>query len=191
MCRAHDVPTVDDEIQTCLWAPRILLYRQYGLRPDVVVLGKGLSGGEYPASRVLFSAELDALPQFGALVTNGQEELASLAYLVTIRWALANAEQTQAVGAYYEQRLAGLVQRYPHLLAAVHGRGHLAGLHLPDLAVAKTFAKALVGRGLDISVQTYKSSCPPAALTKLPLTAGYEMVDWIAEQFQAALSELE
>ena len=35
----------------------------------------------YPASKILTSAAFDSLSQFGALVTNGQEELASLAYL--------------------------------------------------------------------------------------------------------------
>ena len=87
LCRQHDVPTVADEIQSCLWAPGLFLHREYGLRPSFVAIGKGFPGGEYPASRVLFSAAFDSLPQFGALVTNGQEELAALAYLVTMRWA--------------------------------------------------------------------------------------------------------
>ena len=32
------------------------------------------------------------------------------------------------------------------------------------------FVKYLNEHGIDISAQTYKANCPPAALTKLPLT---------------------
>ena len=91
LCRKHDIPTVADEIQSCLWSPSLFMFREYGIKPTFLAVGKGIPGGEYSASRILFNAEMDSLPQFGALVTNGQEELASLAYLMTMRWAEANA----------------------------------------------------------------------------------------------------
>ena len=47
-----------------------------------------------------------------------------------------------------------------------------------------------IGDGLDISVQTYKAGCPPSALTKLPLIAGYEVVDFILSRMGKALSEI-
>ena len=56
LCRAHDVPTVVDEIQSCIWCPELFLFREYGLKPDFVSVGKGFPGGEYPASRILFSS---------------------------------------------------------------------------------------------------------------------------------------
>src|SRR5213594_995907 len=98
LCRSHDVPVVADEIQSCLWAPGLFLHREYGLRPSFVAIGKGFPGGEYAASRLLFSAAFDSLPLFGALVTNGQQELASLAYLVTMSWAAANQDVTCQIG---------------------------------------------------------------------------------------------
>ena len=124
LCRQHDVPAVADEIQSCLWAPGLFLHREYGLRPSFVAIGKGFPGGEYAASRILFSAAFDSLPQFGALVTNGQEELAALAYLVTMRWATANREVTRQIGDYYDGRLRELAAQFPKL---VRGRGRLAG----------------------------------------------------------------
>ena len=69
----------------------------YGLNPDFVAIGKGFPGGQYPASRILLSAEMDNLNQFGALVTNGQEELASLAYLITMEYAQENAEELRDI----------------------------------------------------------------------------------------------
>jgi acetylornithine/succinyldiaminopimelate/putrescine aminotransferase len=190
LCRKHDVPTVADEIQSCLWAPELFLFREYGLRPTFVALGKGFPGGEYPASRILFNVQMDSLPQFGALVTNGQEELASLAYLVTMRWAEANASVTKSIGEYYEGRLRDLAKRYRSVMSGVEGCRHLSAVCFHDLKSAKSFAASLNGRGLDISVQTYKATCPPSALTKLPLIAGYEVVDYVTKLMEDALRDL-
>jgi acetylornithine/succinyldiaminopimelate/putrescine aminotransferase len=187
LCRQHDVPAVADEIQSCLWAPGLFLCHEYGLRPSFIVLGKGFSGGEYAASRILFSAAFDSLPQFGALVTNGQEELASLAYLITMRWAAANREVTRQVGDYYASRLQELVGKFPRLITGVDGSRHMGCLRFSDTPAAVTFAKLLVERGLDVSAQTYKPDCPPSVLTKLPLIAGCEVVDFILDRMAGVL----
>lgn len=188
LCAEHDVPTIVDEIQTCVWSPEVLMFKEYGVKPSAVVLGKGFPGGEYAASRVLFDSTLDVLPQFGALVTNGQEELASLAYLITLRWAEANADVTGAVGDHYESRLRAMAGRYPALITSIEGRRHLAGIFFDALEPAHAFVKALQAGGLDISVQAYKDDCPPCALTKLPLTMGYEAVDFVVDRMEEALA---
>lgn len=190
LCAKHDVPTVVDEIQSCVWSPELYLFREYGIKPSFVVVGKGFPNGEYAASRVLFPAALDTLPQFGALVTNGQEELASLAYLVTMRWVEENADAIRGVGDYYEERLEGLRRAFPARVAAIEGRRHLAGVYFHELEAARAFSARLNERGLDISVQTYKKGCPPCALTKLPVTAGCDVVDFVVERMREALARL-
>ncbi len=189
LCAAHGVPTVCDEIQSCIWNSEIFMFRDYGLTPTFVSVGKGFPGGEYPASRIIFSAAMDNdLPQFGALVTNGQEELASLAYLITLAWAKENAPVTKAVGAYFSAQLRDLAARYDTLITAVEGYGHMSTVYVRDLETAKKIAGALVASGLDISAQTYKADCPPALLTKLPLIAGYEMVDYVVDKIAQTLA---
>ncbi len=191
LCAKNDVPTLVDEIQSCVWSPELYTFREYGLKPTFVSLGKGFPGGEFAASRILFNGRIDTLSQFGALVTNGQEELASLAYLVTIKWAEANARVTRAVGDYLEERLGDLASEFPERIVAVEGSRHLAGLHFCDLDSARDFTGRLVEAGLDISVQTYKASCPPAALVKLPLIMGYEGVDCVIAKMRAALEDMD
>jgi len=178
-CRKRDIPTCVDEIQSCLWHPDLFMFKEYGLEPDMVAIGKGFPGGEYPASRLLLNSRLDVLSQFGALVTNGQEELAALAYLITMHWAEKNAEITRAVGDYYEQRLRGWAARRKGIVTGIHGRRHLLGIEFGDINQSREFVRQLKIHGLDISVQTYKTDCPPVALTKLPIIAGYEEVDWV------------
>lgn len=190
LCRRHDVPVVADEIQSCLWHHELFMFREWGLAPSFVVIGKGFPGGEYPASRVIFSAALDCLPQFGALVTNGQEELASLAYLITMRWARANAPVTRAVGDYYEGRLREFAAAHPSRISAVEGKRHMTTLCFKELDAAKAFAHGLNERGLDISTQTYKQDCPPAVLAKIPLIATRTVVAFILQQMEAAMRAL-
>ena len=190
LCREHDVPTMVDEIQSCMWAPGFFMYREYELEPSFVALGKGFPGGEYPASRILFSSEYDNLPQFGALVTNGQEELASLAYLITMAWAKANTEVTRGIGDYYQERLREFAAKHPDRIAGIDGVRHMSSLCFRDLVSAKTFVKQLVQKGLDISVQTYKADCPPVVLTKLPLVTPVAVVDFVLERMNEAMKEI-
>ena len=190
LCRRHDVPTLADEIQSCLWSPGYFMSRGYGLRPSFIAIGKGFPGGEYPASKILFSAEMDNLAQFGALVTNGQEELASLAYLVTMRWARANREPVRALGEYYEQRMNEVADRFRAEILGIEGKGHMLGIRFGDLGRAQAFAGSLNRGGIDISVQSYKEDCPPVALTKLPMIADEAVIDLLIERMTGALRAL-
>lgn len=190
ICHRHDIPTCVDEIQSCIWSPEIFLYREYGLKPDFVSVGKGFPGGQYPASKILATAPMDNLNQFGALVTNGQEELASLVYLVTMEFAQANRDYTQEIGSYYEEELKNLAKRYNVLIDRIEGQRHLSSIFFHEEKNAVTFIKKLNRAGIDISGHTYKAKCPPSALTKIPLIATPKMVDFLIARMDQALSEL-
>lgn len=177
LCAENDIATVVDEIQSCAWYPGGFLFNQYGIAPDMVAIGKGFPGGIYPASRLLFRSHYDVLPQFGALVTNGQEELASLACLVTLTWLQANGAAVAAVGQALECGLGGLAGRFPRVLEGLAGRGHLLGLRFRDLTDGRRFAVLMNDAGYDLSVQSYKSQCPPVALCKLPIIADEALVE--------------
>ena len=190
LCREHDVPVVADEIQSCIWSPEFFLFREYGLRPDIVSVGKGCPGGEYPAARILCSSTLDSLPQFGALVTNGQEEIASLAFLVTMAFARANSDYIRDTGEQYERALGELAARHAAVIEKMEGRRHLASLFFRDTEKLTRFVSALIEGGIDISVQSYKAKCPPSCLTKLPLVTTRKTVDFIVGRMDAALKAL-
>ncbi|MBN2329804.1 MAG: aminotransferase class III-fold pyridoxal phosphate-dependent enzyme [Candidatus Omnitrophica bacterium] len=187
LCKQHDVPTIVDEIQTCIWSPDIFMHREYGVKPTFLAVGKGIPGGEYPASRILFSSEMDTLPQFGALVTNGQEEISSLAYLITMRWAEKNSDLIRDAGDYYQEKLNELASRSSNIIQKIEGKRHLAGIVFNDLKAAQSFTSCLNRMGMDISVQTYKDGCPPVALTKLPLIMEYQAVDFIIQHMEEAI----
>ena len=190
LCRKHEVPIMCDEIQSGIWYPEVFTFRKYGLKPDIVTLGKGFSGGHYAASRVITTGSLDSLSQFGALVTNGQQELASLSFLITLEFIQHNTGFINDIGKYYQDRLAGLVSEFPHILDGIDGLGHMSALRFKTIAFAEAFAKAVNKRCIDISIHTYKPSCPPSALTKLPLVATREIVDWMVGAMRVPLANM-
>jgi acetylornithine/succinyldiaminopimelate/putrescine aminotransferase len=190
ICDNHDVPTMVDEIQSCLWSPQLFMFREYGLKPDFVSVGKGFPGGEYPASRILTTAGMDNLSQFGALVTNGQEELASLSYLVTMGFVQANQAYIESLGIYYQSELQRLAAQYPGLISQIEGHRHLSSIVFHQADLALKFIASLNQAGIDISAQTYKADCPPAALTKIPLIATFPMVDFLIGRIREALTQL-
>lgn len=189
LCRESDTPTLVDEIQTCMWYGGMFLFRKYGLTPDFAVIGKGFPGGEYPASKILTTAEYDNLNQFGALVTNGQEELASLAYLVTMHFARANAAEIDRMGERLEKGLHGLVQKYPTKLQKAEGLGHLAALHFGTVEEAADFTNALHEACVDASAQLYKANCVPAVLFKPPVNSDEDTIDRLLEILDGILSK--
>ena len=190
VCHNRDIATVADEIQSCIWSPELFLFREYGLNPDFVSVGKGFPGGEYPASRVLTTAAFDNLNQFGAIVTNGQEELASLAYLITMAFAKANGAYILDVGSYYESELNAMAGRHPDVIDQVEGMRHLSSVFFRSVDKTVAFTKYLTRAGIDISAHTYKADCPPAALTKIPLVSTYKMVDFVIGRMEDALNSL-
>ena len=191
VCRATDTPVLCDEIQSCAWYDGLFLFRKYGLAPDFVSVGKGFPGGVYPASKILTSAAFDNLSQFGALVTNGQEELASLAYLVTMEFIGANGAHIGSAGRYYHKQMEALAKKYPQVCTGVEGDAHMTSLCFDSVEDAVNFCTRM-NRDycVDVSAQTYKPNCPPVALTKLPLITTESMADRLVALFDSALAEV-
>ena len=192
LCAEHDIPVFVDEIQTGVWSDGIFLFKKYGCRPDLVSVGKGVPGGLYPASKILTTAALDDLDQFGALVTNGQEELASLGCLLTLRFAEHNREHTRVLGELWQEKLKALAARHLNLVEKAEGDGLLGTLLFHDAEHTVRFCEKLnKEHHIDVSAQTYKAECPPAALTKLPLIASEKLLDFVADAMESALTQME
>ncbi len=192
LCRETDTAVLCDEIQSSAWYDTLFLFRKYDLTPDFVSIGKGFPGGCYPASKVLVSGAYDNLSQFGALVTNGQEELASLAYLITMEFVQANGAHLRETGARYHRQMAELAARHPKLCAGVEGDAHMTSLLFLQPEAAKAFGRRMTHDFcVDLSVQANKAGCPPAALTKLPLLVTPTMAEKLVGRMEACLLEME
>lgn len=189
LCREYDTPTMCDEIQSCMWYKGAFLFRLYGLQPDFSIVGKGFPGGEYPASKILTTAPMDTLNQFGALVTNGQEELASLAYLITMTFMQANGDEIERIGKHFETGLRAVMEKHSDIILDVEGDAHLAALHFHTVDGAAAFADQMKAACIDASAQIYKANCLPAMLMKPPIIASEATMDYIVNTIDALLSK--
>ncbi|MBR6719602.1 MAG: aminotransferase class III-fold pyridoxal phosphate-dependent enzyme [Clostridia bacterium] len=190
LCKATDTLIMVDEIQSCMWYDGMFLFRKYGLKPDFVMIGKGFPGGEYSASKLLTTAPADNLNQFGALVTNGQEELASLSYLITMEFASANGKEIDEMGEKIEKGILELSKKYPELLPPPEGLGHLSAIHFNSVEKAAEFTKIMNGMCVDISAQLYKPDCPPAVLLKPPVITDDKVLSVLIEKINEGLLKL-
>lgn len=187
LCAQYDTPTMVDEIQSCMWYKGMFQFRLYDLKPDFVVVGKGFPGGEYPASKIMTTAEMDTLNQFGALVTNGQEELASLAYLITMIFMLANGDKVEELGERFEKGLKAIRERHSDVLLNAEGMQYLAALHFHTVADAAAFASKMKTLCIDASAQIYKANCLPAVLLKPPVISSEATVDYMLNAINSLL----
>ena len=147
ICRRQRVLTVADEIQTALGRTgRFLACQHEGVQPDVLILGKALSGGVYPVSAVISSAEILGVFRPGSHgSTYGGNPLgcavAREALKVTVEERLA--ERSAELGAWALEELRAI--RHPHV-KEVRGRGLLLGVELN--VPARPYCERLMELGL-------------------------------------------
>lgn len=187
LCRQHNVLFMADEIQTGLGRTGKLFACDYeGVKPDVTVVGKALSGGLYPVSAVLSQEEVLGLFQPGDHgSTFGGSPLAcavartALKVLVEENLIVRSAVQ----GGYLLDNLCTLDSPY---VREIRGRGLLVGIELkPEAGGARRFCEALAERGM-LCKETHDHIiriAPPLIIERTEL-------DWAVEQLRAVFNEL-
>jgi ornithine--oxo-acid transaminase len=150
ICKRHNVLMIADEIQTGLGRTGKFFAAQHeGVRPDITIIGKALSGGFYPVSAVLADESLLGLYQPGEHgSTFGGNPLAaavSRAALAVIREENL-VENAAVIGEYFSEQLAEIPSKH---VKEVRGRGLLIGVELkPEAQGARRFCEALKERGI-------------------------------------------
>ena len=144
-----------DEIQTGFWTPELFMYKQYGITPDIVIVGKGMSAGLHPLSSILYRRELDVLAQYDAISTNGNAALAALVALANIELLQRHGSEITHTQEYYYDKLCQLAAEFPDRIAAVYGNRAMTGLKFRRVEEALAFHKQCVASGLWLRVHAY------------------------------------
>jgi ornithine--oxo-acid transaminase len=186
ICTRHNVLMIADEIQTGLGRTgKLLACEHEGVRPDVVTLGKALSGGMYPVSAVLSSREV--LGVFGPGdhgSTFGGNPLACAVAREALKVIVDEhlCERAAELGDYLLARLREI--QSPHV-ALCRGKGLLVGIVLkPGAGGARRFCEALKERGV-LAKDTHGTIirlAPPLIITK-------EELDWMLERIAGVLEQ--
>jgi len=173
-----------DEIQSGLGRTgRLFAYQHEDIRPDIVIIGKALSGGLYPASCIV--ADDAVMSVFTPGVhgsTYGGNPIAAAVCRTALRVLQQEGmiENSAELGAYFLQRLQQLES--PHI-KEVRGRGLWIGIELhPEAGGARRFCEAMESDGL-LCKETHDHviRCAP------PLIITRDELDWALERLEKAL----
>jgi ornithine--oxo-acid transaminase len=175
ICKANNVLFIADEIQTGLGRTGKLFASQHeDVRPDMVILGKALSGGFYPVSAVLADKSVLGLIKPGehGSTFGGNPVAAAIAresLRVIVEEDLIN--KAASLGEYFMEQLSEIPS--PHI-KEVRGKGLLIGVELkPEAGGARRFCEALQQNGL-LAKETHDNVIRFAP----PLVIDKETIDW-------------
>jgi adenosylmethionine-8-amino-7-oxononanoate aminotransferase len=208
ICDRHQVLFVADEIlvgagRTGTW----WAMEQYGAVPDILVMGKGISGGYVALSAVAAPERIVDVIATGSgsfmhAQTYSHHPVACAAGLATVRYLKEHklVERCAEIGKELQRRLASL-KRLPHV-GDVRGRGLLAGVEfvedkvtrapLPRAAkFAETFTEVAQDEGLVVWPNVGHADGTNGDLVMIapPFIITERGIDELVERFTAAMEK--
>jgi ornithine--oxo-acid transaminase len=192
LCKSKNVLLICDEVQTGLARTGKMLASDHeGVRPDILILGKALSGGVIPISAVLADDDIMLAIQpgqhgstFGGNPLAGKVAIAALEVLKEEKLA----ENAEELGEYFREEIQKLVDDL-EILTLVRGKGLLNAIVIKPTAGGKTawdVCVELKNNGL-LAKPTHGDIirfAPPLVITK-------EEIDWAIERIRKVLIKFE
>ena len=188
ICRQNNVLFILDEIQTGLGRTGKMFAYQHeaGVKPDMLIMGKALSGGFYPVSAVASSKEIlgvfkpgDHGSTFGGNPLAAAIAIEALNVLVEEKLPERSAE----LGNYLMEKLQTIRSKH---IKEIRGRGLFVGIELkPEAGGARRFCEFLQEEGL-LAKETHENVIRLAP----PLVINKEEIDWAVDKMKKALETL-
>jgi ornithine--oxo-acid transaminase len=186
LCKQNNVLFIADEIQTGLGRTGKLFASEYeGVRPDITIIGKALSGGLYPVSAVLADK-----PVLGLIVpsehgsTFGGSPLAAVVGTAALEVIEEEKlpERSFKLGKYFMDHLSEI--NSPHI-KEIRGKGLLIGVELkPEAGGARRFCESLQDEGI-LAKETHTHVIRFAP----PLIIDQETLDWALPKIAGVLRQ--
>ncbi len=185
ICKRHNVLFIADEIQTGLGRTgKMFACEHENVRPDLMILGKALSGGFYPVSVVLADRSIMQVIQPGEHgSTFGGNPLAAAIGRAALKVIVEErlVENAAVLGEYFLDQLAEI--NSPQV-KEVRGKGLLIGVELkPEAGGARRFCEALQGLGI-LAKETHQHVIRFAP----PLIIDQATIDWALPRIRTVLT---
>jgi putrescine aminotransferase len=170
LCDVYGAVMIQDEVQTGLGRCGVVWgIDAYGVVPDIIVTGKGLSGGIYPITATLYREHLNPFLHenpFIHISTFGGAEVGCYAALevldiLTEPGFLENVGQMAGI---FEGGFADLLSKHPDVLLEVRQRGLMMGLKL----ASPNFGPLFTRLGFDAGLLVIYANNDPSAVQFLP-----------------------
>ena len=181
----HNALLLVDEIQSGLGRTgKLFAFEHEGIRPDVVIVGKALSGGFYPVSAILADDEVMSVFKPGDHgSTYGGNPLAAAVGRAALTAIVEEGmvENSARLGDYFLARLSEIDSPW---IKEVRGKGLWIGIELrPEAGGARRFCEALMREGL-LCKETHDHVIRIAP----PLVIDQAGVDWALERLRKVLA---
>jgi len=184
ICKKNNVLLCADEIQTGLGRTgKLFCYDHNGIKPDIVIIGKALSGGLYPISAIACDDRIMHVFEPGTHgSTYGGNPLASAIGIAALDVIVQEnlAEKSERQGEYFLSQLKAI--DHPRI-REVRGKGLLIAIEFAE-PIAKDFCKSLKAKGL-LAKDTHAVSVRFAP----PLVISREQVDMALDMIRETLAE--
>lgn len=181
----HNALLMVDEIQSGLGRTgKLFAFEHEGIRPDVVIVGKALSGGCYPVSGILADEPVMGVFKPGEHgSTYGGNPMAAAIAQAALRVLVEErmVENSAELGPYFLERLRQIPSRH---VKEVRGKGLWIGIELHrEAGGARRFCEALQHEGL-LCKETHEHVIRIAP----PLVIKKEEIDWAVERLEKVLT---
>jgi ornithine--oxo-acid transaminase len=185
ICKENNVLLMADEIQTGLGRTGILFACDHEqVRPDIMIVGKALSGGFYPVSAVLADRRIMGLFQPGEHgSTFGGNPLGAAVARAALRVLVEEnmIENAAREGEYFLEQLSEINSPY---IKDVRGKGLLIGVELhPKAGGARRFCVGLKEQGI-LAKETHEHVIRFAP----PLIIDRPSLDWAIPRIREVLA---
>jgi len=186
ICRKNKVLLIADEIQSGLGRTgKLFACEHENVRPDVVIIGKALSGGMYPVSAVVASQEIlgvfkpgDHGSTYGGNPLGSAIAREALKIIIDEKLPQKSAES----GAYLMRKLNEIESPY---IEQIRGKGLWVGIVLkPSAGGARHFCVALQERGI-LAKETHENVirlAPPLNITRSELDQAIAILQEVLTQ---------
>jgi acetylornithine/succinyldiaminopimelate/putrescine aminotransferase len=172
LCDRQGALLIVDEVQTGLSRTgKLWGIEHFGVVPDIIVIGKGLSGGLYPMSATCFRARYESVFQpdpFIHISTFGGAEAGCPVALKVLELSSNQAflQHVQDIAALFAEGFRGLQEKHAGLLVGLRQLGLMMGIEMAHESCGPLFSKVAFDHGL---LSVYANNHPRVAQLLPPL----------------------
>ncbi|MFW9847584.1 MAG: aminotransferase class III-fold pyridoxal phosphate-dependent enzyme, partial [Candidatus Thorarchaeota archaeon] len=154
VCDEKDVLLILDEIQTGLGRTgKLWGFEHYNVVPDIIAIGKGLSGGLYPITATCYREDLDSFMNENPFIhvsTFGGAEIGCVvgAEVLDIVSSEAFLKNVRDLSTSIIDALSPLKEKYPDIFHEIRNKGLFMGLRMSDLGYGPLMSIACINNGI-------------------------------------------
>jgi acetylornithine/succinyldiaminopimelate/putrescine aminotransferase len=192
LCNQHAALLIIDEIQTGLGRTgKLWGIENYGVVPDIIVIGKGLSGGIYPMSATCFGSRLETFFKkhpFIHISTFGGAEVGCPVALSVLEISSQSVflENVCRLAQIFDTGFEVLKKKHPEILIGLRQLGLMMGIEMVNENCGPILTKILYDNGI---LSVYANNNTRVSQLLPPLIIDKPLADEILDRVDTSLGQ--